>query len=41
MVVSLMITPPVLLMDEPLTSFDVVAAHEMKELIVAAKRIRL
>lgn len=38
MVVSLMITPPVLLMDEPLTSFDVVAAHEMKELIVAAKK---
>lgn len=38
MVVSLMITPPVLLMDEPLTSFDVVAAHEMKELILAAKK---
>ncbi|EOH91694.1 ATP-binding cassette domain-containing protein [Enterococcus pallens] len=38
MVVSLMITPPVLLMDEPLTSFDVVAAHEMKELILSAKK---
>ncbi len=38
MVVTLMVTPPVLLMDEPLTSFDVVAAHEMKELILAAKK---
>jgi ABC-2 type transport system ATP-binding protein len=37
MLVSLMVEPPVLLLDEPLTSFDVVAAHEMKELILKAK----
>ncbi|MTD38044.1 ATP-binding cassette domain-containing protein [Erwinia sp. CPCC 100877] len=37
MLVSLMVEPPVLLLDEPLTSFDVVAAHEMKELILQAK----
>ncbi|MEI5992848.1 ATP-binding cassette domain-containing protein [Candidatus Enterococcus mansonii] len=37
MLVSLIVQPPVLLLDEPLTSFDVVAAHEMKELILKAK----
>ncbi|MGC6767086.1 ABC transporter ATP-binding protein [Enterococcus sp. LJL128] len=37
MLVSLMVQPPVLLLDEPLTSFDVVAAHEMKELILQMK----
>ncbi|HHD7867113.1 ATP-binding cassette domain-containing protein [Enterococcus faecalis] len=37
MLVSLMVQPPVLLLDEPLTSFDVVAAHEMKELIIRMK----
>lgn len=37
MLVSLMVEPPVLLLDEPLTSFDVVAAHEMKEMIIKAK----
>lgn len=37
MLVSLMVQPPVLLLDEPLTSFDVVAAHEMKELIIQMK----
>ncbi|MHC5248747.1 ABC transporter ATP-binding protein [Enterococcus sp. LJL90] len=37
MLVSLMIQPPVLLLDEPLTSFDVVAAHEMKEMIIRMK----
>lgn len=37
MVVSMMVQPPVLLLDEPLTSFDVVAAHEMKELIISMK----
>ncbi|MDH6364971.1 ABC-2 type transport system ATP-binding protein [Enterococcus sp. PF1-24] len=37
MLVSLMVRPPVLLLDEPLTSFDVVAAHEMKELILGMK----
>lgn len=38
MLVSLMVQPPVLLLDEPLTSFDVVAAHEMKEMIIDMKR---
>lgn len=38
MLVSLMVRPPVLLLDEPLTSFDVVAAHEMKELILDMKQ---
>lgn len=30
--------PPVILLDEPLTSLDVVAAHEMKELLMAMKK---
>lgn len=37
LLVSLMIRPPVLLLDEPLTSFDVVAAHDIKKMIRAAK----
>ncbi len=37
MLVSLIVKPPVLLLDEPLTSFDVVAAHEMKELLLGLK----
>lgn len=37
MLTSIMVHPPVLLLDEPLTSFDVVAAHEMKELIIGLK----
>lgn len=37
LLVSLMVQPPVLLLDEPLTSFDVVAAHEMKEMIIKMK----
>ncbi|MGX7023338.1 ABC transporter ATP-binding protein [Vagococcus hydrophili] len=37
MIATMMIQPPVLLLDEPLTSFDVVAAHEMKELILSMK----
>ncbi|MGO2100572.1 ABC transporter ATP-binding protein [Vagococcus salmoninarum] len=37
MVVMMMLKLPVLLLDEPLTSFDVVAAHEMKELIIGLK----
>lgn len=37
MLVSLIVQPPVLLLDEPLTSFDVVAAHEMKEIILKTK----
>ena len=36
-VVSLMLKPPVLLLDEPLTTVDVVAAHEMQQMIVAMK----
>lgn len=30
--------PPVLLLDEPLTSLDVVAAHEMKEMLLEMKK---
>ena len=30
--------PPILLLDEPLTSLDVVAAHEMKELLLEMKK---
>ncbi|MFT8410841.1 MAG: ABC transporter ATP-binding protein [Schleiferilactobacillus perolens] len=37
MVVSLMLKPPVLLLDEPLTTVDVVAAHEMQQMIVQMK----
>ena len=33
MLCVLMAQPPVVLLDEPLTSFDVVAAHQMKELL--------
>lgn len=38
MLATMMVQPPVLLLDEPLTSFDVVAAHEMKELIIESKQ---
>ncbi|MBO0481259.1 ABC transporter ATP-binding protein [Candidatus Enterococcus courvalinii] len=38
MLVSFMVHPPILLLDEPLTSFDVVAAHEMKEIILSLKK---
>ena len=41
MLLSLMVQPPIMLFDEPLTSFDVVAAHEIKQMIRSAKRIRL
>lgn len=37
MLTSLITAPPVLLLDEPLTSFDVVAAHEMKQLLLSIK----
>ncbi|KRL58488.1 ABC transporter ATP-binding protein [Latilactobacillus fuchuensis DSM 14340 = JCM 11249] len=37
MLVTMMVHADVLLLDEPLTSFDVVAAHEMKKLIIAQK----
>ena len=37
MLVTMLVKSPVLLLDEPLTSFDVVAAHEMKELIISQK----
>ena len=32
-----MVQPPIMLFDEPLTSFDVVAAHEIKQMIRSAK----
>lgn len=38
LLLSLIIHPPVLLLDEPLTSFDPVAAHEFKQLIREAKK---
>lgn len=38
MLTALMLKTPVLLMDEPLTSFDVVAAHDIKRMIVEAKK---
>ncbi|MGT2910183.1 ABC transporter ATP-binding protein [Streptococcus cameli] len=38
MLLSLIVQPPVLLLDEPLTSFDPVAAHEFKQLIREAKK---
>ena len=37
MIATMMTKPEVILLDEPLTSFDVVAAHEMKELIKSMK----
>ena len=37
MLTSLITAPPVLLLDEPLTSFDVVAAHEMKKILLSIK----
>ena len=38
MLLSLVVQPPVLLLDEPLTSFDPVTAHEFKQLIRKAKK---
>lgn len=38
LLLSLIVQPPILLLDEPLTSFDPVAAHDFKELIRAAKK---
>ncbi|BDR55516.1 ATP-binding cassette domain-containing protein [Xylocopilactobacillus apis] len=38
LVVALMLKPPVLLLDEPLTTVDVVAAHEMQNLIISMKQ---
>lgn len=37
MLCFLITKPPVLLLDEPLTSFDVVVAHEMKQLLKSMK----
>lgn len=37
MIASLMPRPTVLLLDEPLTSFDVVAAHDIKQLLLSIK----
>lgn len=38
LVVALMLKSPVILLDEPLTTVDVVAAHEIQQLIVEMKR---
>ncbi|MGT2716649.1 ABC transporter ATP-binding protein [Streptococcus respiraculi] len=38
LLLSLIVQPAVLLLDEPLTSFDPVAAHEFKQLIREAKK---
>lgn len=38
LLLSLIVQPTVLLLDEPLTSFDPVAAHEFKQLIREAKK---
>lgn len=38
LLLSLIVRPPVILLDEPLTSFDVVVAHEIKELIKSLKK---
>ncbi len=38
MLVKLIADPPVLLLDEPLTSFDVVVAEEMKQMLKAIKK---
>lgn len=38
MLVSLIVNPPVLLLDEPLTSFDPVAAKQMKDFILSLKK---
>lgn len=38
MMVNLMIKPPVILLDEPLTSFDLLSAHDMKEVILELKK---
>lgn len=38
MLCFLIAKPPVILLDEPLTSFDVVAAKEMKDLLIDMKR---
>ena len=39
LLLSLIVQPPVLLLDEPLTSFDPVAAHEFKQLIREFKQL--
>ncbi|GFH41776.1 ABC transporter ATP-binding protein [Lactococcus hodotermopsidis] len=38
MLISVITETPVLLLDEPLTSFDVIAAHDMKKLILSLKK---
>lgn len=38
MLCLLIARPPVILLDEPLTSLDVVAAHEMKEMLLGMKQ---
>ena len=39
MLATVIASPEVMLLDEPLTSLDVVAAHEMKEMLMNMKRI--
>ena len=38
MICFLITKPPVILLDEPLTSFDVVVAHEIKQMLKAMKQ---
>lgn len=38
MLVSFIAQPPIILLDEPLTSFDVVAAHDIKQMILKMKQ---
>lgn len=41
MLVNIIANPSILLLDEPLTSFDVVVAEEMKELLKKTKENRI
>ena len=41
MLIYLIASPNILLLDEPLTSFDVVVAEEMKELLKKMKKDRI
>lgn len=41
MLATIIASPDIILLDEPLTSLDVVAAHEMKEMLMDMKKIIL